>query len=123
MRECNSNDLGLDALFSQALRDAATACPAQSSGARPPPPPTGTTTAAQCAALATTEIPTMQTLCCKGSECGVRAIRKCSSACAEVYVPFFTQCGARSFPQANMPNLAALSQLCSDSHPSTGGGH
>lgn len=90
----------------------------------PPPPPPGQGTSAQeCATLATTEIPSISHLCCKNRECGVSPISKCSRACAEVFVPFFTQCGAVSYPSSSIVNLAQLSQTCIDRNPGVGSGH
>lgn len=118
IQECDSSDLGLEALFSEALRTAVAAC--STSGAAPAPSPSPVTGLLECQALATTEIPAISRLCCKNRECGTTPISKCSSACAEVFVPFFTQCGALEYPQSRIANLAALSEMCSDQH---GGGH
>lgn len=95
---------------------------ARSTGGPPPPPPDQAMTAADCAALAATEIPSVSRLCCKNRECGVNPIRKCSRACADAFVPFFTQCGALSYPASSIQNLAQLSQTCIDRHPGAGSG-
>jgi hypothetical protein len=93
-------------------------------GSGPPPPPSGhDATAQECASLATTEIPSISHLCCKNQECGVRTVSKCSRACAEVFVPFFTQCGALSYPASSIQNLAQLAQTCTDRNPGVGSGH
>ena len=119
-QECDPNDLGLDSLFSDTLRTAAGACPTTDGPAPPAPPPANG--AAECAALAVTEIPAVSGLCCKNQECGTRPINKCSNACAEVFVPFFTQCGAISYPSNRVGNLATLAALCEERHPGAGGG-
>jgi len=119
-QECDPNDLGLTTLFSDTLRTAAGACPTTDGPAPPAPPPANG--AAECAGLAVTEIPAVSGLCCKNQECGTRPINKCSNACAEVFVPFFTQCGAISYPSNRVGNLATLAALCEERHPGAGGG-
>ena len=120
-RVCDPSDLGLSALFSETLRTAAAAC--STTGNSPTPSPAPVTSLLECQALATTEVPAVSQLCCKNRACGTAPISKCSSACAEVFVPFFTQCGAFEYPAENMANLAALAQTCTDRYPGTGGGH
>jgi hypothetical protein len=39
-----------------------------------------------------------------------------------VFVPFFTQCGAISYPSNRVGNLATLAALCEERHPGAGGG-
>ena len=81
VRECEGSDLGLDQLFSSALRTAAGQCPARPSGG-PPPPPVSVDNSA-CRALAADIIPTITSTCCKNRECGSTRINKCSANCAE----------------------------------------
>ena len=90
-------------------------------GAGSPPPPTPVPPQ-ECDSLAGTAMAEISRLCCKNRECGVHRISKCSRACADVFVPFFTQCGAQSYPASSIENLAALSQTCIDRHPGTGSG-
>merc|ERR1711871_606179 len=120
-QQCDPGDLGLSALFTEQLRTAAAACP--TTGATPTPSPAPVTSLLECQALATTEIPAISRLCCKNRECGATSITKCSSSCAEVFVPFFTQCGAFEYPQSSMANLARLSEICTERHPNSGSGH
>lgn len=118
-RECPADDRALSSLFSVGLRTAAGGC-AAGGGPSPPPAVPG---AAACVELATTELDTINQLCCKRRDCTtINVFHKCSAACAEVYVPFFRQCGVASYGSAHIATLSTLSQLCIDSHPNGGGG-